>query len=88
MIGQELRKEMGQIKLSLHNNLARYAGERTNFFSWPISEGETIQSIIEKLKIPREEVGLVVVNGSLKKDPQIVLHPGDEVKIFGLVGGG
>jgi sulfur carrier protein ThiS len=88
MISQDLRQEVGQIKLSLHNNLARYAGEKTNFFPWPISEGETIQSLIEKLKIPWEEIGLVVVNGSVKKDPQIVLYPGDEVKIFGLVGGG
>ncbi|MGB9700198.1 MAG: MoaD/ThiS family protein [Thermodesulfobacteriota bacterium] len=88
MIRQDLRPEVGQIKLSLHSNLVRYVGEKTNSFSWPIHEGETIQSLIEKLKIPGEEIGLIVINGSTQKDRQLVLHPGDEVKIFGLVGGG
>lgn len=87
MVNQDLIKEIGQIQLSLHNNLARYGGEKTNFFPMPICEGETILSLIEKLKIPREEIGLIVVNGS-KKDFKTVLCPGDKVKIFGLVGGG
>lgn len=88
MVNQELIKEIGQIQLSLHNSLARYEGEKTNFFPMPIGEGETVLSLIEKLKIPREEIGLIVVNDSPKKDLKTVLHPGDKVKIFGLVGGG
>ncbi len=88
MVNQDLIKEIGQIQLSLHNNLARYAGEKTSFFPMPIVEGETVLSLIEKLKIPRAEIGLIVVNGNAKKDLKTVLRPGDKVKIFGLVGGG
>lgn len=88
MISEDLRQEVGQIELSLHNNLARFAGEKTNFFPVPINQGETIQSLIEKLKIPRAEIGLIVVNDCLKNDLKTVLHPGDQVKIFGLMGGG
>lgn len=88
MINQDQIKKIGQIQLSLHNNLARYAGEKTNFFPVSIAEGETILSLMEKLKIPREEIGLIVINGISQNDLKKVLRPGDKVKIFGLVGGG
>ena len=81
-------KQQEEIDLRLYTNLARYGGEKTGFFSVTISPSETLESLIRKFKIPRGEISMILVNDRLTADFETVLHPGDRVKIFGLVGGG
>jgi len=84
----EKEKSQGVIELRLSTNLARYGGEKTGFFPVTISPSETLASLISKFRIPRGEVSMVLVNDQLIADFETVVHPGDKVKIFGLVGGG
>jgi molybdopterin converting factor small subunit len=86
-LGEE-EKRQGTIELRLYTNLARYGGEKTGFFPVTISSSETLVSLIGKFGIPREEISMVLVNDQLIVDFETVVHPGDKVKIFGLVGGG
>ena len=84
----EEEKRRREIDLRLYTNLARYGGEKTGFFPVTISPSETLVSLIGKFGIPRDEIGMILVNDQLIADFKMVVHPGDKVKIFGLVGGG
>ena len=86
--GEKEKKRQGEIELRLYTNLARYGGEKTGFFPVRISSSETLVSLIGKFGIPREEISMAQVNDRLTGDFENPLHPGDRVKIFGLVGGG
>ncbi len=86
-LGEE-EKSQGVIELRLYTNLARYGGEKTGFFPVAVSPSETLVSLIGKFGIPKEEISMVLVNDQLIADFETVVHPGDKVKIFGLVGGG
>lgn len=77
-----------EITLQLHNNLIRYAGERTGSFEVPLSPLETLRKLIQRFQIPFSEIGVIVLNNTLTSDLDSPLHPGDSVKIFGLIGGG
>jgi sulfur-carrier protein len=49
--------------------------------------GTTIANIVEELRIPKEEIGIMLVSGrhvELEHQPR----PGDTVSIFPLLGGG
>jgi molybdopterin converting factor small subunit len=81
-------KRRGEIELRLYTNLARYGGEKTGFFPVAVSSSETLGGLIKKFGIPREEISMVLVNDRLTGDFETPVHPGDRVKIFGLVGGG
>jgi len=76
------------IELRLYTNLIRYGAVVNSFFPMEISTGENPGNLIDRLKIPREEVGMVVINEQLVKDYEVSLKPGDKVKMFGLVSGG
>jgi sulfur carrier protein ThiS len=78
----------GKISLRLYTNLARYGGEKTGFFPVAVSPSETLNDLIKKFRIPRGEISLVLVNEQWTTDWETRLHPGDRIKIFGLVGGG
>jgi sulfur carrier protein ThiS len=77
-----------QISLRLHGHLVRYGGEKMGAFPVPIGSAETLAELIRRFKIPPAEISMVVVNGQVTSRMDIPLHPDDEVKIFGLVGGG
>jgi molybdopterin converting factor small subunit len=84
----EEKKGQGVIELRLYTNLARYGGEKTGFFPVTISPSETLVSLIGRFGIPGEEISMILVNDQLIVDFETGVHPGDKVKIFGLVGGG
>lgn len=73
------------IEIKLFATLAQYLPENGEDF--PIDEGETIASLIEKLGVPKKEVTLMFVN-SLKVDVDTVLKDKDRVGLFPPVGGG
>jgi sulfur carrier protein ThiS len=52
-----------------------------------VSEGTTIQNLLEALKVPRERVKLVFLNGVHANDDDI-LKEGDRVGVFPAVAGG
>lgn len=52
-----------------------------------LDEGCTVDWIINHLAIPRRELGVIFLNG-LATTPEGVLHDGDTLSIFPMVGGG
>lgn len=60
----------------------RFKEERRNY-----PEQTTIGQIIEQLELPEAELGAILLNARhVEKD--VVLHDGDTLSIFPLVGGG
>jgi molybdopterin converting factor small subunit len=82
------KKTAGKISLRLYSNLARYAGEKTRPFQVPVGSSETIHGLIQRFGIPMSEISMIFVNNSLTRKLDTPVRPGDELKIFGLVGGG
>ncbi|EHJ46994.1 thiamine S protein [Solidesulfovibrio carbinoliphilus subsp. oakridgensis] len=58
-----------------------------NSGAFPITAGETVASLVDRLGIPRDEVKIVFVNG-VTSDLARPLADGDRVGIFPPVGGG
>ena len=54
---------------------------------FPISHGETIESVLRRLDIPQNEVKLIFIDG-VRKDITYGLQGGERVGIFPPVGGG
>ncbi len=73
------------IEIKLFATLTKFLPDNSDAF--PIDEGETIQSLIEKLGLPEKEVTLMFIN-SLRSDRDSVIKDGDRVGLFPPVGGG
>lgn len=73
------------IEIKLFATLTKYLPE--NGDDYPIEEGETIGSIVEKLGIPVEDISLMFVN-SCRSSLETELKDKDRVGIFPPVGGG
>ncbi|ACS80303.1 MoaD/ThiS family protein [Maridesulfovibrio salexigens] len=58
-----------------------------NSEAYPISEGETVTDVLERVGIPIDEVKIVFINGKSSKF-DAVLQDGDRVGVFPAVGGG
>ena len=52
-----------------------------------MNEGDTVQMLIDKLEIPKEDIAILLVNG-LTGDVSAKLDPSDVVSIFPPTGGG
>ncbi len=52
-----------------------------------VPPGATLNQLIDRLDVPREEVKVVFVNNRVR-DEQYVLNQGDDIGIFPPVGGG
>jgi sulfur-carrier protein len=78
-----------QIRVKLFATLGSYAtsGAAGVPFEMELSEGMTLDDVVEQLKLPREEVKVFFVNGR-SRSMDWVLGPGDEVGIFPFVAGG
>jgi len=87
LIGKD-KKIVGKISLRLYSSLARYAGERTRPFQVPVGSSETIHDLIQRFGIPMSEISMIFVNNSPARKLDTPVRPGDELKVFGLVGGG
>jgi molybdopterin converting factor small subunit len=67
-----------------------FATFRIGRFAEAIQEypaGTRIGEVIEKLRIPETQVGMIMLNNR-HAEPDQVLHEGDILAIFPLVGGG
>lgn len=47
-----------------------------------------IQDLVDYLQLPANEIGQVILNGHIKRDQTIALHPGDRVILQPPIGGG
>ena len=73
------------IDLKLYATLNKFLPESAGKF--PVKDGETVLSLIEKLGIPPKQAKLVFIDG-VKRDVKTVLRGGERVGIFPPVGGG
>ncbi|NLF44765.1 MAG: MoaD/ThiS family protein [Syntrophomonadaceae bacterium] len=67
-----------------------FANFRKNRFKekdMELAEDCTIEGVIDYLKIPRKELGVIFLNG-LSAELEAVLAEGDILSVFPLVGGG
>lgn len=73
------------IELKCYATLAPLAPSNADTF--PISPGETVESVMNRLSIPLEEIKIIFVNGIAGSLDQ-ALSDGDRVGVFPPVGGG
>lgn len=73
------------IQLKLYATLVRFKPDDADRYG--VSVDTTVDRLIDRLALPREEVKLVFINGR-KAGPDTVLDDGDRVGIFPPVGGG
>jgi sulfur carrier protein ThiS len=76
-----------QINLCAFGNLRRYTPDRQERMSLEVQEGTTVRSLLDEVGVPWNEVGFVVVNGTVV-DQQRALAAGDKVEAFSPIGGG
>jgi molybdopterin synthase sulfur carrier subunit len=78
-----------RVRVKLFVTLSRYFGDVTAGTPFEIEapDGATLADLVNQLKLPREEVNVVFVNGR-SRSMDWVLGPGDEIGIFPLVAGG
>lgn len=73
------------IEIKLFATLTQFLPENSDDF--PIDEGETIASLMDKIGVPKDEVTLMFIN-SARAYPDSVLKDDDRVGLFPPVGGG
>ncbi|TNF48188.1 MoaD/ThiS family protein [bacterium] len=78
-----------KIELKLYAQMASLKPKEVGRGPWAleVSEGTTVKNLLEELKVPRESVKLVFLNGVHASDDDI-LKEGDRVGVFPAVAGG
>ncbi len=76
------------VSVRLYGHLLRYGKSEGGLEKVPLESSERIEDLVRRFKIPPAEIGMVLVNGKQVRDLNAPLHNGDEIKLFGLVGGG
>ena len=74
-----------KIQLRLFASLRRFSPADSENFA--VSHGESIESVLQRLDIPQDQVSLVIIDG-VRKDITSRLEGGERVGIFPLIGGG
>ncbi|MFC1915683.1 MoaD/ThiS family protein [Chloroflexota bacterium] len=80
---------MNKIEVRLYSSLRKYNPNPASSESFIIEfdDKAKLGNILDKLKIPGEEVGVLMVNGSWEKESYL-LQDGDRIGISPLIGGG
>jgi sulfur carrier protein ThiS len=78
-----------QVRVKLFASLCRYFSDAAPGipFEMEVPEGTTVAALVDRLKLPREEVKVFFVNGRARPI-DCSLEPDDDVGIFPLVAGG
>ncbi len=66
---------------------AYFRDNRFNVEEWDVDNNTSVGSIVDSLKIDREEVGVLMIN-SRHTEFDIIVQEGDVLAIFPVVGGG
>ena len=84
-----VREVTMQVRVKLFATLCRYFSNAAPGipFETELPEGATLADLVDRLKLPHEEVKVFFVNGRARPIDW-PLKPGDEVGIFPLVAGG
>jgi sulfur carrier protein ThiS len=80
---------MSKVEVRLYAGLRRYYpdGQSGDAFTMEVGGEAKLGDIIDELKIPRQEVSVLMVNGKWEKE-SYPLKEGDRVGLFPLIGGG
>jgi molybdopterin converting factor small subunit len=78
-----------RVRVKLFASLCRYFSDAAAGipFEMELPEGATVADLVDRLKLPRQEVKVFFVNGRARPI-EWPLEPGDDVGIFPLVAGG
>ena len=78
-----------RVRVKLFASLCRYFSDAAPGipFEMEVPEGTTVAALVDRLKLPREEVKVFFVNGRARPIDWS-LEPDDDVGIFPLVAGG
>ena len=78
-----------QVRVKLFATLGRHATDAPPGMPFEVAlpDGTTVETLVDQLRLPREDVKLVFVNGRARP-LDWVLQPGDELGIFPPIGGG
>jgi molybdopterin synthase sulfur carrier subunit len=80
---------MTKVEIRLYAGLRRYHpdGQSSDAFTMELGDRATLSDVIDRLKIPRQEVSVLMVNGKWEKE-DYPLKEGDRIGLFPLIGGG
>jgi len=80
---------MNKVEVRLYATLRKYHPNPGNSdaFTIELDDKTSLGDLVDKLKIPREQVGVLMVNGRWEKEGYL-LQEGDRVGVFPLIGGG
>ncbi len=80
---------MNKVEVRLYASLRRFHSSPGSSEALVMSlDNETkLGDLLDKLKIPRQEIGVLMINGSWQKESYL-LQDGDRIGIFPLIGGG
>ena len=80
---------MTKVEARLYASLRKYhpnSGDSEAFYP-EMADGAKLSDLVDKLKIPRQEIGVLMVNGTWQKETYL-LQDGDRIGLFPLIGGG
>jgi len=81
---------MNKVEVRLFASLRKYNPEKkedSDPFALELADGTKLGDLVNKLKIPRQEIGVLMVNGKWQKE-DYPLKDGDRIGLFPLIGGG
>ena len=80
---------MNKVEVRLFASLRKYhpnSGD-SKAFTLELNDETKLGDLVTKLKIPRQEIGILMVNGKWQKESYLLRNE-DRVGIFPLIGGG
>ena len=80
---------MKKVEVRLYASLRKYHSNPGDSEAFPLemADGAKLSDLVDKLKIPRQEIGVLMVNGTWQKETYL-LQDGDRIGLFPLIGGG
>jgi sulfur-carrier protein len=77
------------VRVRLFANLVQYrpGAKAGQPFDVELATGSTLADLVEYLKLPRDQVRVIFVNG-IAASRERVIQPGDEIGVFSPIGGG
>lgn len=80
---------MSTVEVRLFANLRKYYPnpETNEAISIELNDRAQLRDLLDMLRIPRQELGILMVNGKWQKESYL-LRDGDRIGIFPLIGGG
>lgn len=76
-----------QVEVRLFGNFRRFLRETDGHLTLKLVEGAIVRDVLERVRVPEVEVGLVSVNREVAA-AETPLHDGDVVYVFSPIGGG